>query len=305
MPPLPELHDFPGRITLELTNKCNICCTFCPRKMMEKNLGFMDLALAKRLIDEIAEHLPVSLVPFFRGEPLLHPDWYEILRYAKAKGIGPLQFTTNATLMDKDVARALIDLQLDFISFSLDTIDSELYQQTRRGSDYDRVHENIIYLLELKRELGVSFPEVQVSAVDTPMHHDKLDDFVSYWRPKVDRVRIYIEHSQDGNPGSIAIPLPLFQKRLPCHKLFTDMVIYWNGEVALCNHDWNRVGADHLGDVRRRAIAEVWRSEKYNELRTLHLEGAVQGIRPCNYCDHWKMYYIEDGFLGKMYPGNF
>lgn len=299
--PVPS--DFPGRVTLELTNKCNISCTFCPRKIMEKNLGSMDLSLAKRLLDEISGHLPVSLVPFFRGEPLLHPDWYEILRYAKMQGIGPLQFTTNATLMDKDVARALIDLQLDFISFSLDTVDPDLYEQTRRGSDYNIVHDNILYLLQLKYKHCCCFPEVQISAVDTPLHHAKLDDFVSYWRPKVDRVRIYIEHSQDGNPGSIALPLPEFERRLPCYKLFTDMVIYWNGEVSLCNHDWNRLGSDRLGDVNKQTIAEVWCSEKYNELRSLHQAGNVQNIHPCTFCDHWKMYYIEDGFLGKIYPG--
>lgn len=261
----------------------------------------MNLLLAKKLIDEMSEHLPVALVPFFRGEPLMHPDWYEVLAYAKKKGVGPIQITTNATRMNKEVAQAIIDLQLEFISFSLDTIDQELYQQTRRGADYDTVRDNILYLLELKRKDGRVFPEIQVSAVDTPLHHDKLDDFVAYWQQKVDRVRIYIEHSQDGHPGSITAPLPSFESRLPCHKLFTDIVIYWDGDVALCNHDWNRVGSDSLGSVMTQGIFEVWNSQKYNMLRSKHKEGDVLDIYPCNYCDHWKMYYIEDGFLGKIF----
>lgn len=271
---------------------------------MEKNLGFMDFSLAKKLIDEIAEHLPVTLVPFFRGEPLLHPNWYEILSYAKKQGVGPLQFTTNATRMNEEVARAIVDMQLDFISFSLDTVDAELYQQTRRGAKYEAVRDNILYLLKLIDKQGKSLPEVQVSAVDTPLHHEKLDEFVSYWRPRVDRVRIYIEHSQDGHPGSIATSLPFFESRLPCHKLFTDMVIYWNGDVALCNHDWNRAEDDFLGNVDKQGIAEVWTSKKYKILRSLHLNGDVQGVYPCNNCDHWKMYYIEGGYLGKVYNKN-
>jgi radical SAM protein with 4Fe4S-binding SPASM domain len=268
---------------------------------MEKDLGILDLSLAKRLLDEMADHLPVTLVPFFRGEPLMHPDWLEILQYAKQKGVGPIQFTTNATRMTKDVAQAILELQLDFISFSLDTVDPKLYEKTRVGADYTTVRDNILYLLDLKSIRGVSLPEIQVSAVDTPLHHEKLNDFVSYWRPKVDRVRIYVEHSTDGHPGSIDLVLPSFSSRLSCHKLFSDMVIYWNGDVALCNHDWNRIGENRIGNVGIQTIAEIWNSKQYNRLRKQHQDGDLDNVYPCNFCDHWKMYYLEEGYLGKIF----
>jgi|MTBAKSStandDraft_1061840.scaffolds.fasta_scaffold06609_5 radical SAM protein with 4Fe4S-binding SPASM domain len=301
MPKLPELRNFPQRITLELTNKCNLNCTFCPRKIMEKNLGLLDLSLAKRLLDEMAYHLPVILVPFFRGEPLMHPDWFEILQYAKGKGVGPIQLTTNGTCMTKDIAQCILDLQVDFISFSLDTIDPELYERTRLGANYEKVRDNILYLLELKSFIGSRLPEVQVSAVDTQQHHDKLDDFVAFWRPIVDRVRVYIEHSTDGHPGSILADSLSPIRRQPCHKLFGDMVIYWNGDVALCNHDWNRVSEDRIGNVCSQTIAEVWNSKRYNLLRAQHQDGNLDKVYPCDHCDHWKMYYSKKGFLGELY----
>ena len=89
--------DFPKRITLELTNRCNISCTFCPRHEMGHLLGFMDTRLAYRLIDEMAEHLPLTLVPFFRGESLLHPDWWRIIAYAHQKGIGSVHYQRNTS----------------------------------------------------------------------------------------------------------------------------------------------------------------------------------------------------------------
>ena len=82
---VPEPSNFPDRITLELTNHCNLSCVFCPRKFMSKNQGNMEVSMAKRLLDEMADHLPVILVPFFRGEPLLHPRYAEIIKYAKKK----------------------------------------------------------------------------------------------------------------------------------------------------------------------------------------------------------------------------
>lgn len=298
---VPQAGGFPKRVTLELTNRCNLSCTFCPRRLMEKHEGFLELSLAKDLLQEMAENPAVTLVPFFRGESLLHPRWAEILSYAKQRGIRPIQFTTNATLMDQKAAAEIIDLELDFISFSMDTIDSGLYNRTRRGADYESVLSNILFLLELKRRKGLSRPEVQISAVNTPFYRQGMDDFVAFWMPKVDRVRIYVEHSKNGHPGSIAEPLPVFEKRLPCHKVYTDMVVYWDGEVAVCNHDWMRDEKHRIGNVKHGGIAKVWQSRRYESIREAHRKGVLEGRPPCDFCDHWKMYYLPEGYLGKIY----
>ena len=292
---------FPKRITLELTNRCNMSCTFCPRRIMKGHEGFLDTQLAKRLIDEIAENLPVALVPFFRGESLLHPEWLNILSYAKHKGLGPIQLATNATLMDQIAAEAILDLGLDFISFSMDTSDPDIYHRTRRGANYQEVVKNILFLLELKERRGLNLPETQVSAVETPAHRPGMAAFIAFWKPKVDRVRIYIEHSRDGHAGSIAEPLPDFDTRLPCRKVFTDMVIYWDGEVATCNHDWARDASHRIGNVKDKGIAAVWQSDRYQAIREAHKKGELSGEPPCDFCDHWKMHYLPEGYLGTIY----
>jgi len=200
-PPAPGA--FPSRITLELTNACNLNCTFCPRRLMDKNLGRIDPDLARDIIDQAAANLPVTMVPFFRGEPLLHPHWHEILAYTKRKGIGPIQFTTNATLLDREATERILDLEIDFISFSLDTIDPAIYEKTRRGARYGQVVNNILGLIRRREERGMTKPAIQVSSVDTEAYRETMDEFISFWRKRADRVRIYIEHSADGHPGSI------------------------------------------------------------------------------------------------------
>lgn len=292
---------FPRRVTLELTNRCNLRCVFCPRRYMESERGDMDLAVAKRLIDEMADHRPVQLVPFFRGESLLNRNWREILAYAKHKEVGPIQFTTNATLLTPGAAGAILDLELDFISFSMDTVDADLYNSTRKGSDYQKCLGNVLAFLE-EKERRKSPTVVQVSAVETEAHRPLMEEFVEFWKPLADRVRVYVEHSADGSPGSIDEPLPEFEERLPCRKLFTDMVIYWNGEAAVCNHDWTRlVNGARIGNTAGEGIAAVWSSVAYKEIRRRHLEGATGGLDPCEGCDHWKMYYMDGGFLGRTY----
>ena len=268
---------------------------------MEPERGNMETSLAMRLIDEIAEHAPVQIVPFFRGETLLHPDWQKIIAYMKHKNVGQIQFTTNATLLTKEATAGILDLDLDFISFSMDTTDPQLYNKTRRGADYSTCLNNVLSFIEERNRRGSSLL-VQVSAVETERHKPLMDAFVNYWRERTDRVRVYAEHSTDGKPGSIDAPLPTFDKRKPCRKLFSDMVVYWNGEIAVCNHDWTRlVTGPHIGSAKTSGLAACWLSPAYAELRRRHLEGDFSGTSVCEGCDHWKMYYLGNGFLGRAY----
>ncbi|MBU1419939.1 MAG: radical SAM protein [Proteobacteria bacterium] len=298
---LPRVSQFPKRVTLELTNSCNLNCVFCPRKHMDGHLGYMSRELAEKLIDEMADNLPVTMVPFFRGESLLHRHWYEILSYAKQKGIGPIQFTSNGTRLNKDAAEKILDLEIEFISFSLDTIDATLYESTRLGAKYEKVLDNILQFLDLKKKRNAKLPQVQISAVETEQHKPGMKDFIQYWQPKVDRVRVYVEHSSSDHPGTIDAPLPSFSKRLPCHKPFEDLIVLWDGNIALCNHDWTREKNRSIGNVSSQSIVSVWNSERYQYIRIMHENGILDKEPLCAHCDHWKMFYLDEGYLGQLY----
>ena len=266
-------------------------------------LGSMDTALALHLLDEMADHLPVTLVPFFRGESLLHPDWWKIIAYARKKDIGPIQFTTNGTLLDEENTRKLLDCGVDFISFSLDTIDPALYEASRRGADYAATMANILHFLEL-REKENSPMTVQVSAVETPLHKPGMDAFVSFWCRRVDRVRIYAEHSANGHPGSLREYQDITTGRRPCKKVVADMVILWNGDVAICNHDWQRQRRGEVFANVSNGIETAWNCDAYQRLRDAHEQNALEDMYPCAACEHWKAFYLPEHLIGRLYTRN-
>jgi pyruvate-formate lyase-activating enzyme len=297
----PVLGEFPRRITLELTNRCNLACVFCPRKLIEKERGDMNLDFARKVIDEMAEHAPLQIVPFFRGESLLHQHWDSILGLIKKRGLGEVQFTTNATRLGEYEAKRLLELDIDFISFSMDTLDPALYKRLRHGADYFSCLANVLHFLELRDTMGAK-TQVQISAVETKDTRVGMDDFISYWQAKADRVRIYVMHSEDGNPGSISDSKHNPPKRRPCHKVFTDLVVYWDGTVGLCNHDWTRPKyGPSIGNLNTASISEIWNSEGFQGIRKKHLAGGIDDITPCRGCDHWIMYYLPQAHLGRIY----
>jgi radical SAM protein with 4Fe4S-binding SPASM domain len=297
----PRLLKFPERVTLELTNHCNINCRICPRQYTNYNLGFMDSSLFMNIVDEMSEYGIKTLVPFFRGESLLHRDFINLIDYAKSKGM-TIQLATNGTLMTKEFARAIVKLKLDFISFSVDSINPEDYAHMRRGSDFTRLIEGIENLLEERLSQKCEVPEVQISAVDTGMGNNVKQEFVSFWIDRVQHVRIYPRHTIDGRFGSLQHEHSNLARRLPCHKPFTEMVVYWDGRAAVCNHDWN--STEELGNVAVNGLKGVWNSNGYRNLRDRHLMNSFNKNEVCTNCDHWAQYYAENSLVGELYTGS-
>ena len=162
----PSRFPFPERVTVELSDRCNLTCPMCPRSF-HAGEGLMEWPLYEKLVREIAAHPGTALVPFFRGESLMHPRFLEAIRLAKDLGIAPVQLVTNATLLTPELSRALIDLPVDFISFSLDAVSKAAYEAQRTGATYEAVMANVEAFLALRRRKVGKFPEVQVSAVET------------------------------------------------------------------------------------------------------------------------------------------
>lgn len=293
----PGAFPFPSRVTVELSDRCNLTCPMCPRSF-HTGEGLMAWPLWEKLVAEIAAHPGTALVPFFRGESLMHPRFLDAIRLAKASGIAPVQLVTNATLLTPDLSQALVDLPVDFISFSLDADSPAAFEAQRRGASYATVMANVEDFLARKARRGDGKPEVQVSAVRTALTAPEMPAFTARWRGKVDRVRIYEEHTRDGVFGSLP---PDTGTRKPCGKPLTDLVVYCDGRAALCNQDWERT--EPLGDLNRQTLAEVWTSPAYQAVRRSHLEGRWDADPACRGCGHWAQYYAPDGVLGELVRG--
>jgi len=302
-PVLPKLKNFPERVTIELTNRCNLACTMCPRHLMEGNLGSMSFDLFKKIIDEISGYKPVALIPFMRGESMLHRDFIPMMEYAKSKDIGPIQIATNASMMKKEIAEALVDLEIDFVSFSIDSIDPETYAEIRVHGKLEKVLANIEHFINYRAKKKSVLPEIQVSVVKTGQNQDQVDGFVKHWQGKVDRIRVFEQHTSDGNFGSIGTLKDKFKfdRRLPCHKVFNEISIYWNGEIALCCHDWDRKNS--IGNVSENSIAEIWKNKRYEWIRLTHTDQPDKMEKLCKNCDQWKAFYLPQGMgtLGDVF----
>jgi MoaA/NifB/PqqE/SkfB family radical SAM enzyme len=109
------------------------------------------------------------------GEPLTNPHIPEMVRTAKDAGC-KVGFSTNGTLLTPSLSETLIDLGLDWISFSFDAASPETYHQIRQGSSFENVIANIETLRDLKTKKGRSTPKMMLVFVmmtgETENYHE-------------------------------------------------------------------------------------------------------------------------------------
>lgn len=89
-------------ITWQVTAKCNLRCIHClsdSQKSAAKELNMKEIRI---FLDDLAKSR-VFYINVGGGEPLLHPNFFEITEYAQEKGVY-IQFSTNGTLIDSRAA---------------------------------------------------------------------------------------------------------------------------------------------------------------------------------------------------------
>ena len=81
------------QIYIEVTNVCNLSCSFCPGTVRES--GFMQRDIFERCVKEAAP-LADQVYLHVMGEPLLHPEIGQCISFCGSAGL-PVAVTTNGT----------------------------------------------------------------------------------------------------------------------------------------------------------------------------------------------------------------
>ena len=289
---------FPIRFWIESTNLCNLNCPMCPNDSIKpEKKGFMKLDLYKRIIDEICDYAH-DIYLHHRGEPLLHPDLFEMIKYAKQKGL-LTKLHTNATLLTEEKAHKILESGLNFVSFSLDAYDKKTYEKIRVGADFDETLENIIRFLQLKKfrktkpRTILQFLDIPGVKIDSNVKKRFRDRFRSL---SLDEIRVIPAHNWAGNVELDQKNPDLNQLTRPCTFPWYSLTILWDGTVVPCPQDF--LGEIKLGDVKENSLRTIWNSNQMVNLRKKMIAGKYKDLKPCNTCDR----PLRKTIFGSMVP---
>jgi len=280
--------EFPIHLDIEVTNACNLRCPFCA--VTFKNWGpylrgYMDLALFTKIIDEGVENGLCSVKLSLRGEPMLHPKLFEMIRYAKDKGIMDVYINTNGTLLHEYKINHLIDAGLDRISISFEGITREVYESYRVGANYEKVLSHIKNLRLIREKRGLTYPQIRVQTVLLPELEESFPQYVEFWQSIGDEVAYLdarLETPDDDHRGLVA--------NWSCPFLWQRMVVLWDGTLLPClMHGVSDFSLMSLGNVKEISIKEMWQGKKAIQFRELHKAGQAHKLEACDRCSYRAM----------------
>ena len=267
----------------------------CPHKDMIRKKGIMKWDLFKKIIDEIAEidkNTRVYMV--FFGEALIlkktKPSIFDMISYAKSVGLKNVVLNSNGVLLDKESSKKLIDAGLDAIYIGIDAFSEETYNKLRVGGDYNRVVQNVLDLIEVKKDKSATI-NIEAQFIEMEENIKERNDFIKYWISQGVNVKIRKKLSWTGLIESKTVN-NIDVKRHPCYWMLNTMAITDKGEVTACPADPDTRFI--AGNIKDQSIKEVWNG-KLKELRDIHRKGKWDRlIYPCNQCKDWKISYKDE-----------
>ena len=284
-----NLLQFPRYFEIETINACNARCPMCTIDDWQRNTPTMTDEIFHKIAKELCAHANEILrVSLYRdGEPLLDKKMSNRVRTLKDGGIKCVGLSTHGGLLNEKRAVDLLEAGLDEIVLSIDSLKKDVFEDIRVGLKFEEVMENVIRFIELRNKIRPQ-TSIWMRMIRQEQNMSEWPAYYEFWKPKLtenDRVYYLDVHNWGDQLNGFKSISSSYQPYLPCVALWSLMVVFSNGDVPLCNVDYNNKYP--LGNIRDHSIADVWQSQLANERRDLHLQGGKSQFSLCTNCTVW------------------
>lgn len=267
----------PWLIECEITGACNLRCAHCYARGGEEPKKRIPAEKLKQVMKDL-HGLGLHFFDLVGGEPLLHPEIYEILSYAYSIGQGVI-LNTNATLVDGETAKRLRDANPRIkIGVSLDGPNESINDRVRGRGSFKKALHGVECLLaeglsvtfqcvlnklnwkwfeqyiQLAKQVGVGsiYVDRLIPIGRASQNRHDLDMSVSEWAKALvevnkiidsywDEMVFYVEESVSG---------------ADCRASIDHFSITWDGIVVPCGH-FRYDERFHLGSIYDQDVAHI------------------------------------------------
>ncbi|MBX3041914.1 MAG: radical SAM protein [Bdellovibrionaceae bacterium] len=252
-----------GKINIEISNICNLQCSFCPEVIRSKKL--MDIDLFESIIRQVA---PLTELVCFHlmGDPLVHPRLADLIRICEDHAV-KIFFVTNGVLLREKQAALLESSAFQQINFSLHSFHDNYGDKD--PTDYlERIFSFTEKALAERPELYLNYRlwNLQETRGTGPHNRSMLrrieerfqvsvSDTLDIRKQKSRRLkgRLYLHFDTEFTWPSLDLPVLGTNGR--CHGLSSHFGILVDGTVVPCCLD--KEAAIPLGKVQEQPITEI------------------------------------------------
>ena len=300
---------FPITLEIDLTNRCNHRCSFC---FYAEHIGVdadkpsLDTEVLKTRLLE-AKKLGTKALSFTGGgEPTIHKDYLQMIKFAKDTGFDVGTITNGSAITSRNVDDFIDNLQ--WIRISMAGGDSDSYKKVQGVDQFDLILKNIELLSKRKKEKNSNL-NIGVRTLVTPENVYSLENFahlikhmnIDYYQLAPDQFstdkgvfwnnektqRIFSNVKSILLPSNIKLLTTTYmssQENLDyprtCYAHFFMLTITAEGHLTFCK---NARGEEdfYIGNMYKNSLKEIWEGEKTKEIE--------KWVRPNNcglFCKH-------------------
>ena len=273
------------RVYLEISNICNVACSFCP--VVEKDKKLMDLVEFEDILVQVAPLTEIVCLHLL-GEPLAHPKFLQILEICE-KYNTQIDLTTNGILINRYKERIIASKCIRQVNFSLQAF-KDNYPNKDINPYLLPIFEFVKLAYENKPDLYTNFRLWNQESNDS----DNEDIFLkieAYFEVEINRNievgaikskniwnRLYLHFDSRFEWPSFLLPFQGTQGR--CHGTVNHIGIHADGSVVPCCLDKN--AAINLGNATEQPLKDIINSERFTAMKN----GFLNGVLVESFCQH-------------------
>jgi radical SAM protein with 4Fe4S-binding SPASM domain len=161
----PSLH-------LDLTNKCNLTCIHCLRDAGQAAENELTTAEWLDVVDRFSD-IHKGQICLSGGESLLHPGAFDVIKFAKKKGMFVILFTNGTIIQTPEVADEL-GKYVDRIQMSLDGATAEVNDSIRGEGCFEKVLRAVNLLENKSMQIYIGMSLMPQNATDLEQNLEAL-----------------------------------------------------------------------------------------------------------------------------------
>ncbi len=285
-----RLRGRPYVVFVDPINLCNLRCPLCATGTgeLQRTRQRMDYEHFKRVIDTLSPWAyEVSLYNW--GEPLLHKDIFEMIKYARSKNLSTVM-SSNLSIKKPELMDQLVDSGLEELTLSIDGVTQDVYEKYRVRGDLALVFDNVRRLLAVREARGSALPVIEWQFIVFKHNEHQIEAAKAMAQELgVDLIRFIpsglpfdatVERKRDlakeffssapafryQDPEAPVFRNAPFKQHGGCYYLYRSLTVNPDLGVAPCCIVYDE--KYDFGDMKQQEFDEIWNNERYRSART-------------------------------------
>ena len=268
-------------LNLELAGGCNYSCNMCPQSTgRETNFKkILNFDLFKKIVDESISYGVEVVTLHGSGEPTLHKNFIDCIKYVKDKGLSCQTFTNGYYIDEK-----IVDSGIDMIRFSVTGYDEHTYNIWMKSNAFYKVRDNAKWLVDAGINTHSNHLILDNSNIEFEV--EKYKEWIDYTGTQAEIWKMH-NWADQYNPKD-----KRFGKKRSCGRphhptleVRAGGLIGHSAAVVGCCMVLGKDSEAVLGHLDESTIEEIYNGPSYEELRKAHEEERFDDISYCKNCD--------------------